>query len=115
MSVLSVRQLVDIELGLYILSVVSPGALPLTLSDMLQPNYAERSQFTPQQYRYLRRGRLLIGHFAEKELWCDLLTAYVASPSHRLAFEVSPNLNSFSAKVAGFSRNRLSVLRKMLA
>jgi hypothetical protein len=112
---LSTRQLVDLELGLFLLQQVHPTAPPTALPDLLRPDDDHRSSLTPRQKKYLNRGRLLLSHFAFNCHWQNLLTAYAAAPTHRLAFDLSHDCSHFAEKTVGFSRNRLGVLRKMLA
>ncbi|GAB4027748.1 pPIWI_RE_Z domain-containing protein [Spirosoma gilvum] len=112
---LSTRQLVDLELGLFLLQQVNPTAPPTALPDLLQPDDQLRSTLTPRQQKYLNRGRLLLSHFTNYVHWQTLLQAYAASPGHRLAYDLSRDCSHFSEKTVGFSRNRLGVLRKMLA
>ncbi|GAB3943910.1 hypothetical protein GCM10028805_10810 [Spirosoma harenae] len=112
---LSTRQLVDLELGLFLLQQLYPTAPPTALPDLLRPDDELRSHLTPRQQKYLNRGRLLLSHFTNNLHWQTLLSAYAASPGHRLAFDLSRDCSHFAEKTVGFSRNRLGVLRKMLA
>ena len=111
---LSTRQLVDLELGLYLLRQLHPTAPPTALPDLLRPD-DQRIGLTPRQQKYLNRGRLLLAQFTDTMRWQNLLTAYAAAPGHRLAFDLSHDCSHFAEKTVGFSRNRLGVLRKMLA
>ena len=112
---LSTRQLVDLELGLYLLRQLRPAAPPTALPDLLRPNGHQQAALTPRQQKYLNRGRLLLAQFTNNYLWENLLTIYAAAPGHRLAFDLSHDCSHFAEKTVGFSRNRLGVLRKMLA
>ena len=112
---LSNRQLVDLELGLYLLQQLYPTAPATALPDLLRPDADTHFGLTPQQKKYLNRGRLLLSHFAYNLHWQNLLTAYAAAPTHRLAYDLSRDCSHFAEKTVGFSRNRLGLLRKMLA
>ncbi|ADB40546.1 hypothetical protein [Spirosoma linguale] len=112
---LSTRQLVDLELGLFLLQQVQPTASPTELPALLRHDDARWPSLSPKQKKYLNRGRLLLAHFANSLHWEALLNAYAAAPTHRLAFDLSRDYSHFSEKTVGFSRNRLGVLRKMLA
>ncbi len=112
---LSTRQLVDLELGLYLLRQLRPSAPPTALPALLRPDDTNWLTLTPRQKKYLNRGRLLLSHFANNLHWQSLLDAYAAAPTHRLAYDLSHDYSHFSEKTVGFSRNRLGVLRKMLA
>ncbi|MCX6214328.1 hypothetical protein [Spirosoma sp.] len=112
---LSTRQLVDLELGLFLLQQVQPSASPTELPALLRHDDTRWPSLSPKQKKYLNRGRLLLSHFANSLHWEALLDAYAAAPTHRLAFDLSRDYSHFSEKTVGFSRNRLGVLRKMLA
>ncbi|QMW03224.1 pPIWI_RE_Z domain-containing protein [Spirosoma foliorum] len=112
---LSTRQLVDLELGLFLLQQLHPDAPATALPALLRPDDTDWSGLTPKQKKYLNRGRLLLSHFAYNLQWQELLVAYASAPGHRLAFDLSSDYSHFSEKTVGFSRNRLGVLRKMLA
>ena len=113
--VLSTRQLVDLELGLYLLQQLHPTAPPSALPALLRYTSEPDTQFTPRQQKYLNRGRLLLAHFTNNLHWQTLLAVYAAAPDHRLAYDLSRDCTHFAEKTVGFSRNRLGVLRKMLA
>lgn len=112
---LSTRQLVDLELGLFLLQQVYPTAPPTALPALLRPDDACWTSLSAKQKKYLNRGRLLLAHFANSLHWQALLDAYAAAPTHRLAYDLSRDGSHFAEKTVGFSRNRLGVLRKMLA
>ena len=112
---LSNRQLVDLELGLYLLRQLHPSAPPTALPDLLRATNDLRASLTPRQQKYLNRGRLLLAHFVDTFHWQTLLSAYAAAPGHRMAYDLSRDCSHFAEKTVGFSRNRFSILRKMLA
>ncbi len=112
---LSTRQLVDLELGLFLLQQLHPSAPPTALPALLRPDDVMWLSLSPRQKKYLNRGRLLLSHFANNLHWQNLLDAYAAAPTHRLAYDLSQDYSRFAEKTVGFSRNRLGVLRKMLA
>ncbi|AQG78522.1 hypothetical protein [Spirosoma montaniterrae] len=116
-ATLSTRQLVDLELGLYLLRHLRPSAPPTALPDLLSSAASATGQarLTPQQHKYLHRARLLLAHVANPNHWQALLDAYTAAPADRLAFDLSRDHSRFAEKSVGFSRNRIAVLRKMLA
>lgn len=112
---LSTRQLVDLELGLYLIRQLRPSAPPTALPDLLRTDPSACASLTPQQHKYLNRARLLLAHVADPAHWQHLLTAYAAAPADRLAFDLSRDHSRFAEKTVGFSRNRIGVLRRMLA
>ena len=73
------------------------------------------SQFTPRQQKFLNRGRMLLAQFTDKLHWQSLLRIYASAPDYRLAYDLNQECTHFAEKTVGFSRNRLGVLRKMLA
>ena len=113
--VLSTRQLVDLELGLYLLQQLRPSAPPTALPELLRFSSKPNTNFTPRQQKYLNRGRMLLAQFTDKLHWQTLLDLYVSAPQYRLAYDLSRDCTHFAEKTVGFSRNRLGVLRKMLA
>ena len=114
-TVLSTRQLVDLELGLYLLQQLHPTAPPTALPELLRFSNDTGSQFTPRQQKYLNRGRMLLAQFTDKLHWQSLLRMYASAPDYRLAYDLNQECTHFAEKTVGFSRNRLGVLRKMLA
>jgi hypothetical protein len=111
---LTTRQLVDLELGLFLLQKLHPTAPPTALPALLRPDTATHG-WTPQQQKYLNRGRLLLAEFANGHRWRALLDAYATAPTYPLAFDISHDRSRFAEKSVGFSRNRIAILRKMLA
>lgn len=115
---LSAGQLLDVELGLFLLSqllpTASPNALPALISDT-GPSCPDRPTWTPKQHRYLNRGRAVLAHCLQPATWNALLERYAAGVNTLSAYDVSQDRRWFGEKRVGFSRNRLAVLRKMLA
>ena len=58
---------------------------------------------------------MLLAHFTNSLHWQTLLRMYASAPDYRLAYDLSQECTHFAEKTVGFSRNRLGVLRKMLA
>lgn len=115
---LSAGQLLDVELGLYLLSqllpTAPPDALPVLMS-RTEPSSADRPSWTPKQHKYLNRGRMVLAHCLQPAVWNALIERYAAVASTLTAYDVSRDRSRFGEKTVGFSRNRLTVLRKMLA
>ncbi|GAB3931002.1 hypothetical protein [Larkinella terrae] len=109
---LSARQLFDVELGLFLLSELMPSASPVALPGLLS---STDSVWTPRQHKLRSRGLALLTHLSHFTHWCDLLETYMAVPVHLQAYDISRDYSSFRPKTVGFSRNRLSVLRKVLS
>jgi hypothetical protein len=114
---LSARQLLDVELGLFLLSQLLPTAPPDALPGLLR--YANPAQFvdltwTPQQQKLRSRGLALLTHLTQHTHWQNLLETYMAVPVHLQAYDISHDRTGFCLKTVGFSRNRLTILRKVL-
>lgn len=115
---LSVGQLFDVELGLYLLSQLLPtaptDALP-ALMNHAGSSFPDRPTWTPRQHKYLNRGRASLGHCLQPAVWSALIDRYAAITTTLTAYDVSRDRSWFGEKTVGFSRSRLTVLRKMLA
>lgn len=115
---LSAGQLLDVELGLFLLSqllpTASPGALPTLISDT-GLSCPDRPTWTPKQHRYLNRGRAVLAHCLQPATWNALIERYATGVNSLSAYDVSRDRSWFGEKRVGFSRNRLTVFRKMLA
>jgi hypothetical protein len=117
-NALSVGQLLDVELGLYLLSQLLPTAPPDALPTLIgnkEASLPDRPTWTSRQQKYLKRGRLLLGHCLQPAIWNSLIERYAAETTTLSAYDVSRDRSRFGQKTVGFSRNRLAVLRKMLA
>ncbi len=115
---LSARQLLDVELGLFLLSqlqpAASPDALPVLLSQCTPPT--DQSDWTPRQRKLLNRGRQLLTQFQHRPAWHELLDRYVSvSNPLRQAYDVSADRSRFAEKSVGFFRNRLRTLQQVMA
>ena len=116
-SRLSARQLLDVELGLFLLSQLLPAAPPDALPGLLSetdPVLSTHLSWTARQRRLRNRGRALLTHLSHYNCWQNLLETYMAAPVHLQAYDISLDRTGFHVKTVGFSRNRLSVLRKIL-
>lgn len=117
-SALSAQQLLDIELGLFLLSQLLPTAPPDALPNLLVDNgssFLDRPTWTPKQLRLLNRGRLMLSHIQQCNIWNALLDAYVTIPERLQAYDISADRSRFSEKTVGFFRNRIITLRQTVA
>lgn len=115
---LSAGQLLDVELGLFLLSQLLPTAPPDALPALIGntgPSFPNRPTWTPKQHKYLSRGRTVLAHCLQPAVWNALIERYAAAAHAFSAYDVSRDRRWFGEKRVGFSRNRLTVLRKMLA
>jgi hypothetical protein len=117
-ATLSAQQLLDIELGLFLLSQLLPTAPPDALPNLLTDNgnsFIDRPTWTPKQLRLLNRGRLMLSHIQQRNIWNALLDAYVTIPERLQAYDISTDRSRFSQKTVGFFRNRIITLRQTVA
>ncbi len=115
---LSASQLLDVELGLFLLSQLLPTASPNALPALIgngEISSSDRPVWTPKQYKYLNRGRAVLAHCLQPAVWSALLERYAVGATALSAYDVSRDRTWFGEKRVGFSRNRFMVLRKMLA
>lgn len=116
-ATLSARQLLDVELGLFLLSQLQPSASPDVLPALLNQHAhaSDQPDWTPRQRKLLNRGRLLLTQFQHHPVWYDLLDRYVtvANPL-RHAYDVSADRSRFAEKNVGFFRNRVITLRQTI-
>src|SRR5919202_3684464 len=100
-ATLSAQQLLDIELGLFLLSQLLPTAPPDALPNLLTDNgnsFIDRPTWTPKQLRLLNRGRLMLSHIQQRNIWNALLDAYVTIPERLQAYDISTDRSRFSEK-----------------
>lgn len=115
---LSMSQLFDVELGLFLLSQLLPTASPNALPALMATEntlFADQPTWTQRQQKYLNRGRMILAHCIQPTIWNALIERYAAGTNVLSAYDVNRDCTRFGEKTVGFSRNRLMVLRKMLA
>lgn len=116
-ATLSAGQLLDIELGLFLLSQLVPTAAPDVLPNLLTDNgssFLDRPTWTPKQHKLLNRGRMLLSHILQRNVWSALLDAYTTIPDRLQAYDISADRSRFGEKTVGFFRNRIITLRQMV-
>ena len=114
---LSPRQLLDVELGLFLLAELLPQTTPDALPTLLigtGSSLLDYPTWTPKQHKLLSRGRALLTHLTDRPTWTRLLDNYVTGSAHLQAYDISRDRSRFVPKTVGFSRNRLAVLRNLL-
>lgn len=114
-ATLSAGQLLDIELGLFLLSQLLPTAPPDALPNLLTDNWSsflDRPTWTPKQHKLLNRGRALLGHIQQRNVWSALLDAYMTIPDRLQAYDISADRSRFGEKTVGFFRNRIIMLKQ---
>lgn len=114
-ATLNAQQLLDIELGLFLLSQLLPAAPPDALPSLLtdaNSSFLERPTWTPKQHKLLNRGRAMLGHIQQRNVWSALLDAYTTIPDRLQAYDISTDRSWFGEKTVGFFRNRIIMLRQ---
>lgn len=117
-ATLSAGQLLDIELGLFLLSQLLPTAPPDELPTLLADNNAsflDRPTWTPKQLKILNRGRMILSHIQQRTVWSALLDAYTNIPDRLQAYDISADRSRFCEKTVGFFRNRIFTLKQMVS
>lgn len=117
-ATLSAGQLLDIELGLFLLSQLAPKASPDSLPGLLNESsssFLDRPTWTPRQHKLLNRGRLMLSHIQQHNVWMALLDAYTTIPDRLQAYDISADRSRFCEKTVGFFRNRIITLRQMVS
>lgn len=117
-SPLSANELLDVELGLYLLSQLLPTAPPDALPSLLGSSdapFLERPTFTPRQHKILHKGRALLSHIQQRSsVWAGLLEQYMAASDYVQAYDIANDRSRFREKTVGFSRNRIFTLKQMV-
>ncbi|MGA0555874.1 hypothetical protein ACO2Q8_04420 [Larkinella sp. VNQ87] len=111
---LSARQLLDVELGLFLLSELLPTAAPDALPGLLRASEPAWDFRTARQHKLRSRGLALLAHLTDAHRWQQLLELYILAPVDLQAYDISRDRSRFQLKTVGFSRNRVSILRKVL-
>jgi hypothetical protein len=86
------KDLCEIELGLYLLSVLLPGATANSLWVLLTGypiSHPECQNWTENQYRMLAIARHLLPHFDSPFIWKEALQRYRDFPSDSRGYEIS--------------------------
>jgi len=112
------NRLLNVELGLYLLTELLPLAPAHSLPDLLNGQgivYRQRTIWTPRQHRTLSQARVLLAPYRDRALWYKALDKYAT---------LSPDLRLFSLKNGGgwnpevssyVMRERLNLFQEALA
>lgn len=113
---LSSRQLLDVELGLFLLDTLLPAARPDALLTLLHGTGVRgASGWTPRQHKLLHRGRAMLAHIQQPDTWHALLDAYTSGPQRLQAYDLSADRSRFREKSVGFFRNRIRLLKQTIS
>nr|WP_293835834.1 hypothetical protein [uncultured Arsenicibacter sp.] len=111
------NRMLNVELGLYVLSELMPYAPADSLPDLLNGEgaaFRSRPVWTPRQHSYLQRVRVLLAPYQNRLVWQSALQKYgTLSPEARL-FSVNP-FSGLNTEISSYSlRERLALLRRAL-
>ncbi|MEZ0542219.1 hypothetical protein [Fibrella arboris] len=88
----SANRLLNIELGLFLLTELLPDAPPEALPDLLSGNgliYLRRPVWSPKQHRLLSRGRTLLAPYQDRATWFQALVKYASLPAQARMYSLS--------------------------
>ena len=88
----STNRLLNVELGLFLLTELLPDAPPEALPDLLSGNgliYLRRPVWTPKQHRLLSRGRTLLAPYHDRATWFQALAKYASLPAPARMYSLS--------------------------
>lgn len=109
------NRLLNVELGLFLMSELLPLAPAEALPDLLNGQgaaYRERPVWTPRQHRCLSEARALLAPYQSRMVWLRALAKYATLPVHLRTYNVDGRPNT---KLAGSeSRQRLSLFQRAL-
>ncbi|MBC8152975.1 MAG: hypothetical protein H7Z72_08700 [Bacteroidetes bacterium] len=109
------NRLLNVELGLFLMSELLPLAPAEALPDLLNGQgaaYRERPVWTPRQHRSLSEARALLAPYQSRMVWLRALAKYATLPAGTRAFNVDGRPNT---KLAGSElRQRLSLFQRAL-
>ncbi len=112
------KNLCEVELGLYILNLLSPSASPDSFWVLLTGyphSISECHNLLENQYRMLAVARHLLPQFARPYIWEEALRHYREFPSDIRAYEVSEDLKIFHRRTnITVANNRFSVYESKL-
>lgn len=86
------NRLLNIELGLFLLTELLPDAPPEALPDLLAGNglvHLRRPVWTPKQHRLLSRGRTLLAPYQHRAVWFQALAKYATLPAPARIYSLS--------------------------
>lgn len=111
------NRLLNIELGLYLLSELLPLAPVEALPDLLNGlglAYRERPVWTPRQHRALNQARTLLSPYKDRIIWFDALRKYATLGSEVRLFTVEPE-GGYNSEISGYvMRERVGLFQKAL-
>lgn len=108
----SANRLLNIELGLFLLTELLPDSPPEALPDLLSGNgliYLRRPVWTPKQHRLLSRARTLLTPYHDRTTWFQALVKYASLPAAARMYSLS-QYGSITEGSSGYTqRERLTL------
>lgn len=112
------NRLLNVELGLYLLTELLPSTPPHALSDLLNKQgavYRQRPSWSPRQHRAFSQAQTLLAPYRDRAAWYKALDKYATLSPELRTFGVSgrggwnPDISSYVL------RDRLSLFQRALA
>ena len=106
------NRLLNIELGLFLLTELLPMAPPEALPDLLNgngPAYDQRPVWSPKQHRLLSRARALLLPYQSRPVWFSALQKYDAWPAESRLFSIGQSGTINYAAPNHIQRERLTL------
>ena len=115
---LTIKQLLEVELGIFLLSSLLPAA-PLKMLPQLLKGYefpfAERATWTKEQIGYTNRARFILGAYKHSTVWLDQLAKYNACADYLRAFAITDLYTEVKRKTVSLASNRFEVFESVLS
>lgn len=106
------NRLLNIELGLFLLTELLPMAPPEALPDLLNGHgsaYDQRPVWSPKQHRLLSRARALLLPYQSRSVWFSALQKYDAWPAESRLFVIGQSGTITYAAPNHIQRERLTL------
>ncbi|MBO0932684.1 pPIWI_RE_Z domain-containing protein [Fibrella aquatilis] len=108
----SANRLLNIELGLFLVTELLPMAPPEALPDLLNghgPAYEQRPVWSPKQHRLLSRARALLLPYQSRSVWFSALEKYEAWPADTRLFSLGQQGSIIYSAPNHIQRERLTL------
>ncbi|GAB3552497.1 pPIWI_RE_Z domain-containing protein [Spirosoma fluminis] len=112
------NRLLNVELGLYLLTELLPLCPPHSLPDLLNGQgeaYKQRPIWSPRQHRALSQARALLAPYRDRTVWYKALDKYATLTPEVRAFSISVR-GGWNPEISSYTlRERLQLFQGALA
>ena len=112
------NRLLNVELGLYLLTELLPTAPPHALPDLLNEQgaiYRQRPSWSPRQYRAFSQAQTLLAPYRDRAAWYKALDKYATLSPELRTFGVNGR-GSWNPGISSYVlRDRLNLFQRALA